>query len=180
MKSHARARLVHTAITAATASALFWATLTAHPRSLAGQSRDAPAAAHPIVHPAALTGVTGRAWHGDETPVPNARVRLRSVTTGKVAQMTVANASGEFSFVDVPVGTYIVELLSDDGKILGISGVVAVQRGESIATFVRVASRRSSLGAIFTNAAAAVSAAAASTGITALSPDAMRPASPQK
>jgi hypothetical protein len=180
MKSHARARLVHMAITAATASVLSWATLLAQPRTVAGKSADAPVAARAITHASGWAVVTGRAWHADDTPIASARLRLRTVTTGKIAATTVSNTSGEFTFIDMPAGTYIVELLSNGGKIRGISGVVAVARGESVATFVRETTRASSFRALFTNAAAAVSSAAASTGITALSPDAMRPASPQK
>jgi hypothetical protein len=176
MKSTARAWLVRMTITAAAASALSWATLLAQPPS--GRPRIADDTIAVQATPETL--LTGRAWHADDTPVSSAKLRLRSVTTGKVAGMTVSNPSGGFTFVDMPAGTYIVELLSDGGRILGISGVVSLQRGESVATFVREATRRFSFRAVFTNAAAAVSAAAASTGITALSPDAMRPASPQK
>ena len=176
MKSTARAWLVRMTITAAAASGLSWVTLLAQSPAARGKSVDDTIAVH--VTPETL--VSGRAWHADDTPVPSAKLRLRSVTTGKVAGMTVSNLSGEFAFVDMPAGAYIVELLSEDGKIRGISGVVAVQHGESVATFVRETTRRASFRAVFTNAAAAVSAAAASTGITAVSPDAMRPASPQK
>ena len=148
MKSNARAWLVHVTVTAVTASGLSWPTALAQSPAAAGRIADATVAAHPTPEAAAWTVVSGRAWHADDTPVPNAKLRLRNVTTGRVAAVTVTNVAGEFTFADISAGTYIVELLSEGGKIIGISGVVTVQRGESVATFVRESTRGSSFRAL--------------------------------
>jgi hypothetical protein len=124
--------------------------------------------------------IMGTAWKADNTPIPQAKVRLRNVASGKTVAAAIANDAGQFTFGDIEPGPYIVELISDNGRILAVSHTLAVGQGETIATFVRLGSKVPWFGGFFVNAAASVTAAAASTGVTAVAPEEMRPVSPQK
>jgi len=64
--------------------------------------------------------VSGWAFAGDR-PVPNALVRLRSIGDGHLAASTTCDDAGNFAFVAVSEGTYVVELISPAGAILGTS-----------------------------------------------------------
>jgi hypothetical protein len=138
------------------------------------------------VSPAAMsvgvgsTMVSGAAFHADNTPIPRAKLRLRSIESGAIAGATDANGAGQFVFKDMVPGIYIVELVSTNARILAISNALAIARGESLTTFVRETSRPASLRDLFANSSVAISSAAAAMGVTAVSPQAIRPASPQK
>ena len=124
--------------------------------------------------------ISGAAFHADDTPIPKARVQLRNVVTGGVLGAAVANDAGQFVFLGMAPGIYIVELTTRSGKVLAVSDAVSVARAESATTFVREKGQPGPLEHFFTNASVAVSTAAAATGITALWPEAKRPVSPQK
>jgi hypothetical protein len=59
----------------------------------------------------------------------NINVQLRSVSTGQLVGTTTANAVGQFSFVGLTPGTYVVEVLNTAGQIVGTSGSVVVSGG---------------------------------------------------
>jgi hypothetical protein len=120
--------------------------------------------------------ITGTAWHSDDTPVSNARLRLRSVGSGEVVMRTEADPAGRFTFVPVEPGVYIVELVDDDASVLGVSQMFGVGADETVATFIRLGTRVPWYSGFFTNAAAAALAAAASLGVTAVG-DGGQPAS---
>ena len=120
------------------------------------------------------TSILGAAWEADNTPIPNARLRLRNVLSGKIAATTTANEMGQFAFNDVESGSYLVELVGENGKILAIGHAFTVAPGETVATFVRMRTRVPWFNGFFGNAASAVSATAASIGITAVAPEAIR------
>lgn len=122
--------------------------------------------------------IMGAAWKADNSPIPNAKLRLRNVVTGKIEATAVANETGQFIFTDLESGSYIVELVSDSGKILTIGHTITVGPGETVATFVRTGTKVPWFNGFFGNAASSVSSAAASTGVTAVAPEAMQCASP--
>lgn len=121
--------------------------------------------------------ITGSVWKTDNSPIPYARLRLRNVVTGLTRATTTADEEGRFAFGDVPSGTYVVELLSDSGKVLAIGHPFAVSAGQSAVTFVRLSGQASFFNGFFGSAALAVAAAAAATGLTALAPEQVRPVS---
>jgi len=131
---------------------------------------DARAATAATVH--------GVVWNGDNSPVVNARVRLRDLETGRVASANETNERGEFSFGSVARGAYLVELLSNDGKVVAVGQSFRVEPGETVATFVRLPSRQPWFAGLFSNTAASVIAAASSVGVTAVGSHAP-PVSPQ-
>jgi hypothetical protein len=124
------------------------------------------------------TAIMGSAWEADNTPIPLARLRLRNVVTGKIHAHTVADAAGQFAFHGVEVGSYVVELVSEGGRILTVGHTFTVAPGETVATFVRLGTRIPWFQGFFGNAASAVAATAASAGVTAVAPEKMSCVSP--
>src|SRR4051794_3396765 len=124
------------------------------------------------------TSIVGVAWNADNTPLPGARVRLRNVVTGKIASAAVADAAGRFTFGGVETGAYLIELVTDAGKIVAVSHTFSVAAGETVATFVRASTKAPWFNGFFGNAASAIAATAASAGVTAIAPDAKPCSSP--
>jgi hypothetical protein len=119
---------------------------------------------------ARAASIFGTAWRGDNSPIADARLRLRNVITGRTEATTVANEDGRFTFSGIEGGTYVVELVSESGKILAVGQVFAISSGETVATFVRLGTRVPWYTSFFSNAAAAATTAAAAQGVTALAP----------
>jgi hypothetical protein len=124
------------------------------------------------------TSVRGVVWNADNTPFPNAKVRLRNLQTGRVDASATANENGQFTFDSLEGGSYVIELVGDDDKVIALGQSFRVEPGETVATFVRLGARQPRLAGLFSNAAAAVISAASSAGVTAIGSQAP-PASPQ-
>ena len=122
--------------------------------------------------------VNGVAWRRDDSPVPHARLRLREVSAGRIAAATQADAAGRFQFTRVAPGTYLVELVDDEGRIRAVSQTFTLAPRDTVATFVRLGADPPWYSGFFTNAAIAALATAATLGITALG-DGGQPASAQ-
>ena len=88
-----------------------------------------------------MTTVQGTAWAADNTPIPHAFLRLRNVITGKIVGTTLADAGGRFAFTGIPEGTYLVELVSERGRVLAVGHVFTASPGETVATFVRLGAK---------------------------------------
>ncbi len=129
---------------------------------------------------ARATSILGSAWNADNSPIPNARLRLRNALTGRIEATAEANDAGRFAFTGVESGTYVIELVSESGKVVALGQTFTVAPGETIATFVRLATRVPWFNGFFSNVAAAASSTAASAGVTAIAPGAMRAVSPQR
>lgn len=54
-------------------------------------------------------------------PLANTTVRVRSVGTGQVAATAQTSAAGEFSFANLPAGTYVIEIVDANGLVIGTS-----------------------------------------------------------
>jgi hypothetical protein len=122
--------------------------------------------------------VHGVVWNADNTPLPNSKVRLRNLQTGRVDAAATANEEGRFTFDNLEGGSYVIELVGDDGKVIALGQSFRIEPGETVATFVRLGARQPRLAGFFSNAAAAVISAASSAGVTAIGSQAP-PASPQ-
>jgi hypothetical protein len=121
--------------------------------------------------------IVGSAWNADNSPIPHARLRLRNVASGRTEAATIADGEGQFTFVEMPNGTYVVELVSESSRVLTVSTPCNVTVGETAVTFVRLGTHVPWFTGFFGNAALAVAAAAAATGLTALAPEEVRPVS---
>jgi hypothetical protein len=122
--------------------------------------------------------IVGTAWKGDSTPYPKARIRLRNVENGRSVARTIADGDGHFRFDDVATGAFVVELLSNDDRVLATGTLFSVSVGVETITSVRLTSRAPWFGGFFGNAASAVIAAASTIGVTATGSDG-RPVSAQ-
>lgn len=120
--------------------------------------------------------VSGTAWYRDDTPVAYALLRLRNVHTGQVVMNGQADAAGRFRFTPVQPGSYLVELVDDNGRIRGVGQMFSIGPGETVATFIRLGADISWYHGFFTNAAAAALASAALLGVKAVGAG-MQPAS---
>lgn len=133
------------------------------------QPAVAPASAGAAIGAAATTGVViGTAWRGDTLPYPRARIRLRNVETGRGVARTVSDDDGRFRFERAEPGTYVVELLSGEDKVLAIGDLFGVTAGGQATTLVRLSSKAPWFEGFFGNAAAAAISAASAIGVTAV------------
>ena len=129
--------------------------------------------------PAPVVGfVRGVVWNADNSPLPNGKVRLRDVLTGRVEGQAVTTDRGEFVFDKVQRATYVTEVVDEAGKVIAVGQSFQLESGATVATFVRLPPRQSWLAGAFSNTAAAVIAAASSAGVTAIGTKAP-PVSPQ-
>jgi len=122
--------------------------------------------------------VRGVVWTADNSPVPNAKVRLRDLQVGRLEAEAVTTERGEFVFDKVHSASYIIEVVDESGKVIAVGQSFRVDSGATVATFVRLPARQSWIAGAFTNTAAAVIAAASSAGVTAIGSKAP-PVSPQ-
>lgn len=122
--------------------------------------------------------VRGVVWKADNSPFPGPKVRLRNLHSGRVEATAVGTEVGQFSFNQIESGTYMVELVDDNGKVVAVGQTFRIESGDTIATFVRLPAPQSWYAGVFGNTAAAVLAAASSAGLTAIGTQAP-PASPQ-
>jgi hypothetical protein len=88
--------------------------VTASPR--AGGDQTAPQAG----------SVSGVARGSDQSLLANQRVQLRNLENGQVASSTTSGPAGTFSFPSLAPGNYVVELVDEAGKVVGISSSVSV------------------------------------------------------
>jgi hypothetical protein len=116
------------------------------------------------------TTILGSAWAADNSPLPQAHIRLRNAITGHVAATAIADAGGRFEFLNVEAASYLVELVNDSGKIQVVGHVFTIAPGETVATFVRLPAKAPWFTGFFSNTVSAISSTAASEGITALAP----------
>ncbi|MGH9372353.1 MAG: carboxypeptidase-like regulatory domain-containing protein [Vicinamibacterales bacterium] len=122
--------------------------------------------------------IAGTVLRSDNSPVINGLLRLRNIASGEIVMGTRSDATGRFDFVAVPPASYVVELVDGGGRVRAVGQMFSVGRGEAITTLVRLGTEDRWLDGFFGNAAAAVVAAAASLGVTAVGNGA-QPASPR-
>lgn len=122
--------------------------------------------------------VRGVVWNADNSPVPNVRVRLRNLFTGKIEAEGVTAERGEFVFEKVRSAAYVTEVVDEARRVIAVGQSFRVDPGATVATFVRIPARQSWLAGAFRNTATAVIAAASTAGVTAVGSNAP-PVSPQ-
>lgn len=112
--------------------------------------------------------VTGTVVNHDNTPIANARLRLRDITTGRTVQTTEGDGAGRFTFLGVPPGRYVVELVDRHGNVLALGQMFGLGPLETVTTLIRLAASSSWYSGLFANVALAVLATASALGLTAL------------
>jgi hypothetical protein len=73
--------------------------------------------------------IEGIAKDSCEKLLPGVTVQVRNVDTGAVTASTQAGQDGRFSFAGLIPATYVVEIVDDNGKTIGVSAAIAVAAG---------------------------------------------------
>jgi hypothetical protein len=68
----------------------------------------------------------------------------------------------------VPAGSYFVELVDENGVVLGIGQTFRMAPAEAVSTFIRLGARAPWYSGFFSNAALAAVSSAAGLGVTAV------------
>ena len=148
--------------------------------ALAGSLCLPAAPAHAQSPGPVITAIEGHAWKGTNAPIPQAMLRLRNVVSGAILATTLADDAGRFAFTNVEPGSYLVELINENGRVLAVSQIFRVVRGETAKTFVRLGAKNPWFDGLFGNAAMTVAAGAATAGVAAISPDPITPITPNR
>lgn len=114
--------------------------------------------------------INGVAIDSDQTPLPNATIRLRNLDENKIEQVVTANERGEFSFIARPDVPYVVEIADQAGRIVAVGDVIMANAGEVAGAVVALPSRLPALAGVFGDTASSVMSAATGTGLTVIDP----------
>ncbi len=87
------------------------------------------------------TRIIGTVIDIQQTPVANARVRVRNLATGAIDHVSESNANGEYAFEIDRSGTYVVEMVHVDGFLLSLSNAGTVARFETLQTVIQLPGR---------------------------------------
>jgi SdrD B-like domain len=74
-------------------------------------------------------------------PVAKARVQLRDLTTGDVRATRDTNERGEYEFILIEPGTYVVEMVTVDNYVIALSNAGSLARYETLRTLVQLQGR---------------------------------------
>jgi hypothetical protein len=129
-----------------------------------------------------VTVIQGNALNSANGPLPDMIVRLRDAHFGRVIETQLTDKSGMFEFKVVDPGTYIVELLGQNQRVLAASQILNVNAGDAVSAVVKLPSRMTPFAGLLSSAiapsAAMLATQAAATGIAAVVPTA--PVSPNR
>ena len=114
--------------------------------------------------------INGVAIDSDQTPMPNATIRLRNLEANEIEQIVTSNGLGEFSFVARPDVPYVVEIADRAGRIVAVGDVIMANAGEVAGAVVTLPSRLPALAGVFGDTASSVMSAATGTGLTVVDP----------
>jgi hypothetical protein len=112
--------------------------------------------------------VLGSARDGADRPIAAARLRLRNLEAGRILMTTRGDQEGNFRFTGVPSGSYLVELVDENGVVLGVGQTFRITPAETVATLIRLGARAPWYAGFFSNAAMAAVSSAAGLGVTAV------------
>jgi hypothetical protein len=65
--------------------------------------------------------IEGIAKDADQKPLAGVTVQCRNTVTGQIVATQQTTSTGAFSFTGLLPGTYVVEIVDRDGKIIGVS-----------------------------------------------------------
>jgi len=82
--------------------------------------------------PADSASLSGTASDSTGRALSNTGVQLRNVSTGQLAGSTTTNGVGQFTFLSLPAGSYLAEVINAAGQIVATSGAVDVSAGWAI------------------------------------------------
>ncbi len=62
--------------------------------------------------------------------VPGYAIRIRNTATGKVVGSDVTGDQGQFFFINLPPGAYVVEAVDRQGQVPAVSGLLSIETGK--------------------------------------------------
>lgn len=116
----------------------------------------------------AFTTIQGNALNANNGALPDSLVRLRDARYGRILDTEITDKAGLFGFRPVDPGTYVVELIGKDQRVLAASELLSGGGGQTVLAIVKLPFRPSPLGGIFGHTvqqALAVMSAAAASGV---------------
>ena len=87
------------------------------------------------------TRVIGSVIDIGHVPVPFAHVQLRNLTSGAVIAAKDTNANGEYAFAELEPGTFVVEMVVSDNRVVALSNAGSLSRYETLQTRIQLAGR---------------------------------------
>ncbi len=140
------------------------------PSTVARTPRRPATAAAPRAARVIQSLINGVAVNSDQTPVPNAIVRLRNLGVNAIEQTITANELGEFSFVAQPGIPYVVEVADSSGRTIAVGDVVVANAGEVAGTKVSVPSGLPVLAGVYGSSLSSIQSRAIGSGLMAVDP----------
>jgi len=124
----------------------------------------------PGSRPNAFSTIRGTAVGPSNAALPHNLVRLRDVRFGRVVDTQTTDNAGAFTFANVDPGSYVVEVLGNDQRVLAASQIISVNAADTVTALVRLPFRAQPLAGVLGNSAstaAAVTAEAVAAGVLA-------------
>lgn len=114
--------------------------------------------------------INGVAVNSDQTPLPNATIRLRNLGVNAIEQTVTANEMGEFSFVAQPGVPYVVEIADPSGLTIAVGDVVVANTGEVAGAKVVLPSGLPPLAGVYGSTLSSIVSAAIGSGLLVVDP----------
>lgn len=83
-----------------------------------------------------VSTLKGIAYTADLKPLPSTKVQIRNLQTATVVDSTVTGPAGEYTFENLPPANYVIELVSEDGRIIGMSSPFQLDPGMMVTVSV--------------------------------------------
>ena len=118
--------------------------------------------------PQASGKVGGTVRDAQGQPLPNAKLQLRNVDTGQVVARARAAGNAAYEFTAVPPGHYIVEIVDDADRVIGLSAASAVTAGRAVTGLIApLPATTAAGGAFFASTAGILLLVGLGAGVTA-------------
>jgi hypothetical protein len=151
-------------------------TLVLQVAALAAAPRPGGARTGSVQAPASTRTIQGTVQSAVGQTLPNHRVQVRDLRTGKVAATGTSNAGGAFSFAGLPPAAYAVEVVRATGEIVGCNAAMPAAANGNVNVTVSEAAVQTSAGAAnrITTTKPVVTRAAVAAGIASMAAPAGR------
>jgi hypothetical protein len=124
----------------------------------------------PGTRESAFSSIKGNAIDSSDKKLPHSLVRLRDASFGRIVDKQVSDSEGQFMFINLDPGPYVVELLGSDEKVLAASELLSLDASEAITVVIQLPIGISSFSSVNGHAdpqARNVMAAAGDSGVLA-------------
>jgi hypothetical protein len=112
--------------------------------------------------------ISGTVRDAQGQPLPNAKLQLRNVDTGQIVARTRAGANASYEFTGIIPGNYVVEIVDDADKVLGLSAAAPLAASGAITGLVvALVSTTAAGGSFFASTAGILLLVGLGAGVTA-------------